>query len=67
MKKIKVLKSLAGAYKMAYVAGDEIEVNEALANDLIENKFAVAIEIESTEVETKELKSTPEKAVKKSK
>lgn len=67
MKKIKVLKSLAGAYKMGYVAGDEIEVNEALANDLIENKFAVAIEVESTEVETKESKTTPEKAVKKSK
>jgi uncharacterized protein YukJ len=67
MKKVKILKSLAGAYKMSYVAGDEIEVNEALANDLIENKFAIAIEVESTSVETKEQKTTPEKAVKKSK
>lgn len=65
MKKIKLLKSPVGAYKLAYVAGEEIELSEALANDLIENKFAV--EVESTEVETKELKTTPEKAVKKSK
>jgi len=65
MKKIKLLKSPVGAYKLAYVAGEEIELNEALANDLIENKFA--IEVESTEVETKELKTTPEKAVRKSK
>lgn len=65
MKKIKLLKSPVGAYKLAYVAGEEIELNEALANDLIENKFAV--EVESTEVETKELKTTPEKAVRKSK
>lgn len=67
MKKIKLLKSPVGAYKLAYVAGEEIELNEALANDLIENKFAIAIEVESTEIETKELKTTPEKAVRKSK
>lgn len=63
MKKVKLIKSAVGAYKLAYVAGEEIEVSESLAHDLIENKFAIAIE----EIETKELKSQPEKAVKKRK
>ena len=66
MKKVKILKSVCGAYKLGYFGGEEIEVNEALADDMIENGFAIEVK-ESIEVETKELKTTPEKAVKKSK
>lgn len=64
MKKIKVLKPLMGAYQMGYFGGEEIEVSEAMAEDMVQNGFA---EFVSVEVETKELKSQPEKAVKKSK
>ena len=64
MKKIKILKSVCGAYNMGYFGGEEIEVSEALAEDMVQNGYA---EFVSVEVETKELKSQPEKAVKKSK
>lgn len=63
MKKVKLLKSIIGAYGLGHFAGEEIEVSEALAEDMIQNGFCVAIE----EVETAESKSKPEKAVKKSK
>lgn len=63
MKKVKLLKSIIGAYGLGHFAGEEIEVSEALAEDMIQNGFGVAIE----EVETAESKSKPEKAVKKSK
>ena len=64
MKKVKILKSICGAYSMSYFGGEEIEVSEALAEDMVQNGYA---EFVSVEIETKELKSTPEKAVKKSK
>ena len=64
--KIKLIKSAVGAYKLAYVAGEEIEVSDSLAEDMVQNGFAEYIE-NIEQVETKELKSTPEKAVKKSK
>lgn len=69
MKKIKILKSVCGAYQMGYFGGEEIEVSEALAEDMVQNGYAefVSVEVEINEVETKELKSQPEKAVKKSK
>ena len=69
MKKIKILKSICGAYNMGYFGGEEIEVSEALAEDMVQNGYAefVSVEVEINEVETKELKSQPEKAVKKSK
>lgn len=63
MKKVKLIKSIIGAYGLGHFAGEEIEVSEALAEDMIQNGFGVAIE----EVETAESKSKPEKAVKKSK
>jgi len=63
MKKVKLIKSIIGAYKMAHFAGEEIEVSEALATDMVENGFAEVIE-SSEELETKELKSTPEKPIK---
>jgi hypothetical protein len=82
MKKVKILKSICGAYNMGYFGGEEIEVSEALAEDMVQNGYAefVSVEIEtlaedmvqngyaefvSVEIETKELKSTPEKAVNK--
>jgi hypothetical protein len=64
MKKVKILKSICGAYSMAYFGGEEIEVSEALAEDMVQNGYA---EFVSVKIETKELKSQPEKAVKKSK
>ena len=64
MKKIKILKSVCGAYNIAYFGGEEIEVSEALAEDMVQNGYA---EFVSVEVETKELKTQPEKAVKKRK
>jgi hypothetical protein len=64
MKKVKILKSICGAYSMGYFGGEEIEVSEALAEDMVQNGYA---EFVSVAVETKELKSQPEKAVKKSK
>ena len=67
MKKVKLLKSICGAYQMAHFGGEEIEISEALAEDMVQNGFAVYIESESPEIETAELKSKPEKAVKKSK
>ena len=63
MKKVKLIKSIIGAYGLGHFAGEEIEVSEALAEDMIQNGFGVAIE----EVETAESKKQPEKAVKKSK
>lgn len=66
MKKIKLIKAIIGAYHMAHFAGEEIEVSEALAEDMVQNGFAEYIE-KVEELETKESKSQPEKAVKKSK
>ena len=60
MKKVKILKPVMGAYQMGYFGGEEIELTEALAEDMVQNGFGVAIE----EVETAESKSKPEKAVK---
>lgn len=60
MKKVKLIKSIIGAYGLGHFAGEEIEVSEAMAEDMIQNGFGVAIE----EVETAESKSKPEKAVK---
>lgn len=65
MKKVKLLKSICGAYQMAHFGGEEIEISEALAEDMVQNGFAVYIESEAPE--TAELKTKPEKAVKKSK
>ena len=64
MKKVKILKPVMGAYQMGYFGGEEIELTEALAEDMVQNGFA---EFVSIEVETAESKSKPEKAVKKSK
>ena len=50
-----------GAYQMGYFGGEEIELPEALAEDMVQNGFA---EFVSIEAETAELKSKPEKAVK---
>ena len=64
MKKVKILKPVMGAYQMGYFGGEEIELPEALAEDMVQNGFA---EFVSVEAETAESKSKPEKAVKKSK
>ena len=64
MKKVKILKPVMGAYQMGYFGGEEIELTEALAEDMVQNGFA---EFASVEAETAESKSKPEKAVKKSK
>ena len=65
MKKVKILKPVMGAYQMGYFGGEEIELTEALAEDMVQNGFAKYIESEIAE--TAESKSKPEKAVKKSK
>ena len=64
MKKVKILKPVMGAYQMGYFGGEEIELTEALAEDMVQNGFA---EFVSVEAETAESKSKHEKAVKKSK
>ena len=64
MKKVKILKPVMGAYQMGYFGCEEIELTEALAEDMVQNGFA---EFVSVEVETADFKSKPEKAVKKSK
>lgn len=64
MKKVKLIKSIIGAYGLGHFAGEEIEVSEAMAEDMVQNGFA---EFVSVEAETAESKSKPEKAVKKSK
>lgn len=64
MKKVKILKPVMGAYQMGYFGGEEIELTEALAEDMVQNGFAQFV---SVEAETTESKSKPEKAVKKSK
>lgn len=64
MKKVKILKPVMGAYQMGYFGGEEIELTEALAEDMVQNGFA---EFVSVEAETAESKKQPEKAVKKSK
>lgn len=61
MKKVKILKPVMGAYQMGYFGGEEIELTEALAEDMIQNGFG---EFVSVEAETAESKSKPEKAVK---
>lgn len=60
MKKVKLIKSIIGAYGLGHFAGEEIEVSEAMAEDIIQNGFGIAI----VEAETAESKSKPEKAVK---
>jgi len=67
MKKIKVLKPLVGAYKMAYFGGEVIEVNEALAQDMVSEGFAeiVESEIEKPIENATEPQPKKEKAVKK--
>jgi len=63
MKKIKFIKSPTGRFGLAYGEGEEAELNEALANELIEFGYAVLVE-EVKPIETavsKEFIETPEK------
>ena len=67
--KVKLLKTICGAYKMAHFAGEVIEVTEAIGTDMIQNEFAKLVEnsIEenqenSEQIEGSETKRTGRKA-----
>jgi len=59
--KVKLLKTICGAYRMAHFAGEVIEVTEAIGTDMIQNEFAELVK----ESEPKE--TEPKKTEKKSK
>lgn len=67
--KVKLLKTICGAYKMAHFAGEVIEVTEAIGVDMIQNEFAELVEnsteetqVNSEQIEESETKRTGRKA-----
>lgn len=63
MSKIKFIKQPTGRFNLAYSEGEVAELNDALANELIESEYAVLVE-EVKPIETavsKEFIETPEK------
>jgi hypothetical protein len=63
MKKVKFIKQPTGRFNLAYSEGEVAELNEALANELIEFGYAVLVEEEKSigKAVSKDFIETPEK------
>ena len=61
--KVKLLKTICGAYKMAHFSGEVIEVTEAIGTDMIQNEFAELVDnsIEETQGNSEQIEESETK------